>query len=121
MNHKEGTVKSITSNLSLGVAAGVLMFAASPALALDNAGSLSGVVNGANGQPVAGAFVRLKNAEKRLTFMVVSQAGGRYTASDLPPGSYTVQGVGGTMQSAISAPVTVSANQTAQSNVALNA
>jgi cytochrome c5 len=96
------------------------MIAATPALALDNAGSLSGVVNGANGQPVTGAFVRLKNADKRLTFMVVSQAGGRYTASDLPPGAYTVQGIGGTMQSAISAPVSVSANQTAQSNVALN-
>src|ERR1043165_4647772 len=115
------SVKSITCNLSLGVAAGVLMIAATPVLALDNAGSLSGIVNGANGQPVAGAAVPLQNAGKRLHSSVVSQAGGRYTASDLPPGSYTVQGIGGTMQSAISAPVTVSANQTAQSNVALNA
>jgi len=114
------SVKTITRNLSLGVAVGVVMFAASPAFALDNAGSLTGVVNGANGQPVSGAFVRLKNPDARLTFMVVSQAGGKYTASDLPPGNYTVQGIGGTMQSAISTSVAVSANQTATSNVALN-
>jgi streptogramin lyase/cytochrome c5 len=106
--------------LALGSAAGLALLCSGSAFALDNAGSLQGVVNGANGQPVTGAFVRLKNADKRLTFMVVSQAGGKYTASDLPPGSYTVQGIGGTMQSAVSAPVTVSANQTANSNVALN-
>ena len=107
--------------LALGSAAGIALLCTGSAQALDNAGSVQGVVNGASGQPVAGAFVRLKNADKRLTFMVVSQAGGAFTASDLPPGNYTVQGIGGTMQSAVSAPVAVSANQAAKINVALNA
>ena len=92
--------------LALGSAAGLALLCTAPAYALDNAGSVTGVVNGANGQPVAGAFVRLKNAEKRLTFMVVSQNNGTFTAGDLPPGSYTVQGIGTSMQSDVSAPIT---------------
>jgi streptogramin lyase/mono/diheme cytochrome c family protein len=111
---------TLTKTLALGTAAGIAMLCSGSAFALDNAGSLTGVVNGANGQPVAGAFVRLKNADKRLTFLVVSQGNGTFTASDLPAGSYTVQGIGTTMQSAISAPVAVSENQTARTNVALN-
>jgi hypothetical protein len=39
--------------------------------------------------------VKLKNDQKRLTFMVVSREQGRFEAKDLPPGSYRVQGVGG--------------------------
>jgi len=61
----------------------------------DTAGSLQGVVKSSSGDPVSGAFVKLKNAEKRLTFMVISQAEGRYTASNLPAGQYVVQGGGG--------------------------
>lgn len=115
------TFTTVTRFLSLGVAAAALVIGAGTAQALDNAGTVQGVVKNAAGQPVAGAFVRLKNAQARLTFMVVSQAGGAYSAKDLPPGSYTVQGVGGTMQSAISAPVAVAANQAAKADVALTA
>ncbi len=43
----------------------------------DNTGAYSGVVEGvvkdSSGQPLAGAFVNLKNAERRLTSMVISQ------------------------------------------------
>ncbi len=107
--------------LALGTAAGLTLLASGTAFAYDNPATITGVVNGANGQPVSGAFVRLKNDATRLTFMVVSQAGGKYTATDLPAGSYTIQGIGGTMQSAISQPVSVAANATATSNLALNA
>ena len=68
----------------------------------DTAGSLQGVVRNLSGDPVSGAFVKLKNAERRLTFMVISQAEGRYTASNLPAGQYVVQGVGGEHQSPLS-------------------
>jgi len=80
---------------------------ATAAQAADYRGSVQGVVNNAAGQPVAGAMVKLINAERHLTFMVVSQAAGRFEASDLPPGQYTVQGIGGGFESSKSAPVTV--------------
>ncbi len=114
------TFATIRNFLSLGVAAAALVIGAGSAQALDNAGSVQGVVKSAAGQPVAGAFVRLKNTNGRLTFMVISKDGGAFNAGDLPPGQYTVQGVGGQMQSAISAPVSVAANQTAKIDVALS-
>lgn len=46
--------------------------------AADGGGRLQGVVKDMAGAPVAGAFVKMKNAERRLTFMVISQAQGRY-------------------------------------------
>src|SRR5258708_13089485 len=63
------------------------------------AGSVQGVVKSASGQALPGAYVKLINAERRLTFMLVSQAQGRYTMNNLPPGNYTVQGVGNGFQS----------------------
>jgi streptogramin lyase len=115
------TLTAITRRLSLSAAAAALILAAGSAQALDNAGTLQGIVKNAQGQPVPGAFVRLRSTTARpaLTFMVVSQAGGAYTAKDLPPGSYTVQSVGGAMQSTVSAPVAVAANQAAKMDVAL--
>jgi hypothetical protein len=65
----------------------------------DFAGSVQGVVKSASGQALPGAYVKLINAERRLTFMLVSQAQGRYTMNNLPPGTYTVQGIGNGFQS----------------------
>ena len=48
-----------------------------------NTGVVQGVVKSEAGEPLAGAFVKLKNAEKRLTFMVITQDQGRYTAKNL--------------------------------------
>ena len=59
-----------------------------------NVGSIQGVVRSSSGNPVAGVFVKVKNGGRRLTFMVITQAQGRYTANNLPPGKYTVQGIG---------------------------
>ncbi len=114
-------LRDITRTLALGVAAGAIMLSAAPALALDNAGSLEGVVKNAAGQPVPGAFVRLKNSAARpaLTFMVVSQANGGFSAKDLPPGSYTVQAIGTANQSAISPAVAVESNKAAKLDVSL--
>src|ERR1700724_2021615 len=98
------TLRSFTRYLAAGVAFGAV---AAAAQAADDRGVVQGVVNNAAGQPVTGALVKLINAERHLTFMVPSAAQGRYQASDLPPGQYTVQGIGGGMQSEKSAPLAV--------------
>ena len=107
-----------------------IVFVALAALALcypdfiyaqDRAGTLQGVVKDASGAAVAGAFVKMKNAERRLTFMVVTQAGGRYAANTLPSGKYVVQGVGGEFQSEMSAPMDVAAGRPATHDISLTA
>src|SRR6266571_4184226 len=82
---------------------GAMVLCAGVVQAVDNGGSIQGVVKNASGEPVSGAFVKMKNPERRLTFMVISQAQGQYTASNLPAGKYEVQGVGGDFQSEMSA------------------
>jgi virginiamycin B lyase len=115
------TLRNVTRNLAVGIAAGVALIASQSAWAADERGSVQGVVNDASGKPVIGAMVKLKNDERRLTFMVPSQDQGRFEAKDLPVGRYTVQGVGGGFQSAVSAPVAVTANGSAKADVALTA
>jgi len=85
------TLKTFTRYLAAGVAFGAIAVAAQAA---DNRGVVAGVVNDAAGQPVAGAMVKLINADRHLTFMVVSQEQGRFEANDLPPGQYVAQGIG---------------------------
>src|SRR5579884_927296 len=116
---KSMALASITRGLATGVAATALMLCVQPASAGENFGSLQGMVKNAAGQPVSGAFVRLKNADKRLTFMVISQNGGTFTANDLPAGNYTVQAIEGKNQSAISAAVAVATGKASKIDVAL--
>ena len=68
---------------------------------------------------MAGAFVKMHNAERRLTFMVISQEQGRYSANTLPRGKYIVQAVGGDFQSERSAPADVAPGVPATVNLAL--
>jgi virginiamycin B lyase len=84
-----------------------------------NTATVQGVVKDAAGAPVIGAFVKIKNGERRLTFMVISQAQGRYAAKNLPPGQYAVQGVGNGFQSKWSDPAAVAENGAATVDVAL--
>lgn len=90
-----------------------------PSLMAQNTGAVQGVVKSAAGEPLAGAFVKLKNADRRLTFMVITQAQGRYTAKNLPPGKYAVQGVGNGFQSDWSAGTDVAAAKAATVDIAL--
>jgi virginiamycin B lyase len=85
----------------------------------DNTGTIQGVVKDSSGQPVSGAFVKLKNTDRRLVFMVITQAQGRYTANNLPPGQYVLQGVGGENQSGTSSPVDVVAGGKATVDLSL--
>src|SRR6202521_2465930 len=88
--------------------AAVLLFLCGQfARAAENNSTVEGVVQDASGKPVTGAFVKLKNNERHLEFLYVSQAQGKYTASNLPAGKYAVQGVGDGFQSNVSAPVEV--------------
>lgn len=60
---------------------------------------ISGIVKNQSGAPAAGASVRVKNSDRALTIEVISQSGGRYETPSVPAGKYTVQGVGGGLQS----------------------
>ena len=99
----------------VGVA--VLLYAPAPAKA-DAAGTVEGVVKSSSGRPMEGAYVRVHNSEKRLTFMVVSQAQGRYTIRNLPPGKYSVQGIGDGFQSTPNS-VDVASGKSANADLAL--
>ena len=85
-----------------------------------NTGVVQGVVKSEAGEPLAGAFVKLKNAEKRLTFMVITQDQGRYTAKNLPPGKYLAQGIGGERESDWTSAADVSAAAPATVNLTLS-
>ena len=58
---------SITRNLFAGGAAAAMLIASLTVASAQNNGVLTGVINDASGQPVTGAFVKLKNDQKRLT------------------------------------------------------
>src|SRR5262245_10339047 len=89
------------------------------AASAQDAGTLTGVVTDAAGTPLEGAFVQMKNAERRLNFMVITQAQGKYSNNRLPDGKYVVQAIGGEQQSAPSAPVEVAAGKSASVNLSL--
>src|SRR5579871_3565579 len=104
------------SRMLAASAAVMLVAGVHQARAADFAGSIAGVVKSESGQALSGAYVKLFNAERRLTFMVVTQAEGRYALNHLPPGDYTVQGIGAGFQSK-PAPVTVTADAPATADV----
>ncbi|HTF93826.1 MAG TPA: carboxypeptidase-like regulatory domain-containing protein, partial [Verrucomicrobiae bacterium] len=56
--------------------AALAIFFAQIVTAQERAGSLQGVIKDTKGAPVVGAYVKMKNAERRVTYMVVSQAQG---------------------------------------------
>src|SRR5262247_1477672 len=100
------------------IAAGTLFAGVHVLQAADFAGSVQGVVKNASGQALSGAYVKLINTERRLTFMVVSQTDGRYSVNNLPPGGYTVQGIGNGFQSKLT-PVTLTDGKPATADVSL--
>src|SRR5271169_5188214 len=109
------------SNFTVIFAAALLFFCGQFARAAENNSAVEGVVQDAAGKPVAGAFVKLKNNDRHLEFMVISQSQGHYTVSNVPAGKYVVQGVGGGYQSNVSAPVDVAEGKTAKQDLSLTA
>src|SRR3979490_1812944 len=90
-----------------------------PGSAQNAVGSLTGVIKDASGAPVAGAFVQMKNAERRLNFMVITHEEGKYADNRLPAGKYVVQAIGGEQQSVPAAPVGGAAGKAAAVDLAL--
>ena len=82
--------------------------------------TIAGVVRSASGEPVAGAFVKVRSAGSGPSFMVVSQAQGLYETPNLLPGRYSVQAIGGDRQSNPSATVDVPRGQRATKDLALS-
>jgi len=107
--------------LMVFIAAALFFLCARFAGAAENNSTIEGVVQDASGKPVTGAFVKLKNGDRHLEFMVISQAQGRYAAANLPAGQYSIQGVGEGFQSAVSAPVEVAEGKTAKLDLSLSA
>jgi hypothetical protein len=64
---------TISGILTAGTAAGAILISAQAIAVAQERGSIQGVIHDAYGKPLAGAFVKLKNDERRLTFMVVSR------------------------------------------------
>src|ERR1700733_8086051 len=117
-------MKSTTKRFqcACSLASALLLFAFIPfAKAAENNSAIAGVVQDASGKPVTGAFVKLKNNDRHLEFMVISQAQGHYTVANLPAAQYVIQGVGGGYQSAASAPVDVADGKTAKQDLSLSA
>ena len=83
-------------------------------------GAISGVVKYASGQAAAGAYVKAKNAERHLTYMVISQDQGRYRFKDLPPGKFEIQAIGGGMQSHAPVALELAAGQQTTANPTLD-
>jgi streptogramin lyase/cytochrome c5 len=110
---------TICRNLAVLLSAGAVLVSTQSVRAADERGSVQGVINDASGQPVTGAFVKLKNADRRLTFMVVSQGRGQFEAKDLPTGTYSVQGVGAGYESNWFTDVNVTAGDSAKVGLAL--
>src|SRR3954447_20367947 len=81
---------------------------------------VSGVVKDTSGKPVEGALVRFRSVERGFTFMVVSQAQGRYTSPKLHPGKYMIDGVGGNYQSSPAGPLEIGRGQPAKTDVILS-
>ena len=113
------TSKATRSKFTAIFAAVLLFLCSQFAWGAENNSTVEGVVQDASGKPVAGAFVKLKNNDRHLEFMVISQAQGHYTASNLPAGQYVIQGVGGGFQSSVSAPTSVDEGKTAKQDLSL--
>src|SRR5262249_2206827 len=64
-------------------------------------------------------FVQMKNAERRLNFMVISQEQGKYSINKLPPGKYVVTAIGGEKQSTPSSAIEVAVGKPASVDVSL--
>src|SRR5882757_10560172 len=113
------TSNGTRSRFTVIFAAALLFLCCELVSAAENSSTVEGVVQDASGKPVTGAFVKLKNNERHLEFMVISQEQGHYAASNLPAGHYIVQGVGGGFQSNLSAPIALAEGKTAKLDLSL--
>jgi hypothetical protein len=110
--------KRFSSAIAFVLFAAVVLF---PSISrADTSGAVEGVVKNSSGKTHSGAYVKLHDAKSRMTFMVVSQAQGKYSAKNLPAGTYMVQGIGEGFQSTPKS-VNVAGGKSAKADLALTA
>src|SRR5881296_275350 len=100
-------IESGTGNRPVGVLVAALIFLISCLPLEAQNTTVMGVVKTASGQPVEGAFVRVRGEDSGLTFLVISHAEGRYVTPNLLPGKYRVEAIGGEYVSDSVGPVEV--------------
>lgn len=110
--------KFLKLEMLVAFAAVALLICAFSMKAADNPGRIQGVVKGSSGETLSGAYVKVVNEEKRVTFMVISQGQGKYLLNNLPEGKYTIQGIGNGFQSK-PMPVNVTAGKPATADLSL--
>jgi Carboxypeptidase regulatory-like domain len=69
----------------------LLAFSAIPALTQTSFGRISGTIGDPGGALVPGVTVTIRNIDTQIARTVVTDAGGFYTATDLPIGNYSVE------------------------------
>ena len=82
--------------------------------------TITGSIRSASDEPVSGALVKVRSAELRLGFMVVSQEQGRYSTPNLPPGKYSIQAFGGDFESDSAGPVVIRNGEQRKMDLVLN-
>jgi hypothetical protein len=83
------------------------------------AATISGTVKSPEGQPSEGAFVQAQNTKTRMTFIVLTDAQGRYRIENLPAGGYTVQARATGFRADAQSGVSLTADQNAAYDFAL--
>src|SRR5579864_2200884 len=82
-------------------------------------GTISGVVQDQSGAIIAGAMVTVRNVDTGAVRTLTSDAGGRYTAPDLPLGSYEVEGQQSGFQTEVRSGITLTVGRESVVNLAL--
>src|ERR1700732_3256797 len=82
-------------------------------------GTISGIVQDPSGAAIAGAEVTIRNVDTGTTRTLTSDAGGRYTAPDLPLGNYEVQAQHAGFQTEVRSGITLTVGREAVVNLGL--
>ena len=85
----------------------------------ETGGTIRGVITNASGEPVAGAMIKARPADLKMTVAVFSQEQGRYQSPNLPAGHYRMEALGGGYQSGSPSEVEVRVGQSAQSDLVM--
>src|SRR2546425_7235613 len=82
-------------------------------------GTISGVVQDPSGAVIPGVSVTVKNVDRGTARTLITDEGGRYTAPDLTPGNYEVQGQLAGFQTEVRSGITLTVGREAVVNLAL--
>src|ERR1700693_5971241 len=82
-------------------------------------GTISGVVQDQSGAVIPGAMVTVRNVDTGAVRNLTSDAGGRYTALNLSPGNYEVQGQQSGFQTEVRTGITLTVGRQEVINLAL--